>query len=99
MSNKGVKQDKPKEQKGPLSDEQVRNLSPILQRMYLVMTDGQTHTREELWVCLDDDQAPIRNIYNHVVKLRQILCLFKYDLVFRDGKYRLSTWDPTLYGG
>lgn len=44
--------------------------TPIQQRMLTILADGQRHTYEELWQCLDDSLAPLSNIRAHLTCIR-----------------------------
>lgn len=49
------------------------NLTPIEQRMFNILSDGNDHTREELYACLSDDMALLAAIRPHLSNLRKKL--------------------------
>jgi len=48
------------------------------QRMFQVLKDGQSHTREELFACLDDDLAKLSAIQNPISDMRPIVIEYGY---------------------
>ena len=60
----------------------------VSERMLLVLSDGEPHTREELYKCLHDDLANVEAVAVGVCRLRQALADGLH-VLYKDRAYRL----------
>lgn len=62
--------------------------TPIQTKMLEVLNDGKPHTKEELHACLNDDLAPINNIYPHVSAINAKLRPYEQLILWEGNRYR-----------
>lgn len=48
-------------------------LSPVQKKMYDVLSDGEAHTKQELFNCLFDELSTMTAIGHHITELRKYL--------------------------
>ena len=80
-----------------------KQITPTQQRILNVLNDGDTHTREELFECLEDDLAGKSAVQCQVSRLRSILKPqgLIIDCVYRSRRwlYRMSRHLASPYDG
>ena len=65
--------------------------SPIQRRMLTLLLDGKSHPREELRLCIDNEQATFANVWRHVTDIRKQVLPFGLDVLCVTGGYKRAT--------
>ncbi len=70
----------------------TNNFTPTQAAMLKVLSDGKSHTKEELHACLPDELGDKKNIRPHLTAIRKKLRPAGQDIVSRcsDGEFRYS---------
>ena len=80
-----------------------KQITPTQQRILNVLKDGDTHTREELFECIEDDLSGKSAVQSQVSRLRKIIEPqgLIIDCVYRNRRwlYRLSRHLSSPYNG
>jgi hypothetical protein len=54
-------------------EQAVDGLTPVQQRMLVVLSDGNHHPIEDLYRCLEDTNRPVHNVHPHITAIRKAL--------------------------
>jgi hypothetical protein len=63
--------------------------TPIEQKIFDLLRDGETHHRSQLLELLDNEMAIYQNLFNHITNIRRKIQPNGLDLLCRRSNYRL----------
>lgn len=69
----------------------MEGLSPVQKRMFELLLDGESHSKEELHGCLHDELGPLENIRVHLSIIRQAIADRGGFLVCNEGRKAKGT--------